>query len=81
MPSRKRTRQLVRRGEIEPKTGERLYRLRALADASGLSLRTVQKHAEKGLIKLKRVGPFRLPRVTESEYRKYLDMEKSDVEK
>lgn len=56
--------------------GEKLYRLSTLANAADVSLRTVQRHAEKGLIDVKRVGPHRLPRVPESEFRKYLDMPK-----
>lgn len=53
-------------------TGEKLYRLSHVAEAADLSLRTIQTHVEKGLLKVKRVGPYRLPRVPESEMKKYL---------
>lgn len=52
--------------------GEKLYRLSTVADRSGLSLRTVQKHVENGHLKVVRVGPFRRPRVRESDMRRYL---------
>lgn len=52
--------------------GERLFRLSQVADAADLSLRTVQNHVQKGALKVQRVGPAKLPRVTESELRKYL---------
>lgn len=52
--------------------GERLYRLSQVAEAANLSLRTIQLHVEKGALKVQRVGPARLPRVKESELRKYL---------
>ena len=52
--------------------GEKLYRLSQVAEAANLSVRTVQLHVEKGALKVKRVGPHRLPRVPESELRKYL---------
>ncbi len=55
---------------------EKLYKLSALAEASGFKLRTVQKHVEKGLVKVRRIGPHKLPRVTETEFKKYLDESK-----
>jgi predicted site-specific integrase-resolvase len=55
-----------------------LYRLSALADAAAVSLRTVQQHVEKGLVKVRRIGPYGQPRVPESEFRKYLDIAKDD---
>lgn len=61
--------------------GEKLYRLSALAEASGFTLRTVQKHVEKGLLEVRRVGPHRLPRVTETEMKKYLDDSRDDKSK
>jgi predicted site-specific integrase-resolvase len=58
--------------------GEKLFRLSQVADAAEVSLRTVQRHCEKGLIVVRRVGPYRLPRVPESEMRKYLDLVRED---
>lgn len=74
--SRRLTRRRVRRGEIE-RDGEKLYKLSQLADAANVSIRTVQTHVEKGLVEVRRVGPFRLPRITEKEFKKYID-EKSE---
>lgn len=59
--------------------GERLYRLSQVADAANLSIRTVQTHVEKGALEVQRVGPAKLPRVKESELRRYLG-EKSSGE-
>lgn len=71
--SRTRTRRRIRRGEIQAANGEKLYKLSQLADAANVSIRTVQTHVEKGLVEVRRVGPFRLPRVTEKEFKKYID--------
>jgi hypothetical protein len=70
--SRKRNRRLERQG-VRTVDGEKLYRLSTIAEAADLTLRTVQRHVEKGLLPVKRVGPYGLPRVKESEMRKYLD--------
>lgn len=53
--------------------GEKLYRLSQVAEAANVSLRTVQTHVSKGALVVKRVGPYRLPRVPESALRDYLD--------
>jgi predicted site-specific integrase-resolvase len=66
---------------MDPETHEKLYRLSTLADAANVSLRTVQQHVEKGLVQVRRVGPYGLPRVPESEFRKYLDISKDDKKK
>lgn len=52
--------------------GEKLYRLSQVADAASVSVRTVQAHAQAGKLKIQRVGPYGLPRVTEKEMEKYL---------
>lgn len=53
-------------------SGEKLYMLSQVAQAANLSLRTVQTHIEKGALKIQRVGPFKRPRVSETELKKYL---------
>jgi hypothetical protein len=73
--SRKRKRRLARRGEVDPVTNEKLYRLSSLASAAEVDLRTVQNHVKKGLIKVRRVGPYGHPRVSESEFRKYVGLD------
>lgn len=52
--------------------GEKLYRLSTVADRAGFSLRTVQKHIENGDLKVVRVGPYRRPRVKETDMQRYL---------
>ena len=54
-------------------TSEKLYKLSTLAERADLSVRTIQKHVEKGLLDVRRVGPYRVPRVTETEFKRYLD--------
>jgi len=76
MPSRKRRRRLEREGVQAD--GEKLYKLSQLADAANVSLRTVQKHAAEGKLKVRRIGPHALPRVTESEKKRYLDDDNAD---
>lgn len=61
-------------------TGEQLYRLSSLAKQADVSIRTLERHIEKGLIDVVRVGPTRRIRVTESERRKYLGIMKRDDE-
>lgn len=58
--------------------GERLYRLSQVADAANLSLRAVQTHVQKGALHVRRIGPAKLPRVTETELRKYLGESEQD---
>jgi hypothetical protein len=72
MSTRRRKKRLERQGAATVE-GERLYRLSQVADAANLSVRTVQNHVEKGALKVRRIGPYRHPRVTESELKKYLD--------
>ena len=60
------------------RTGEKLYKLSTVADAASVSMRTVQRHVEKGLIEVRRVGPYGLPRIPESEVRKYLGIMKDE---
>lgn len=57
---------------METRRSEKLYTLSALAEASGFRLRTVQKHAEQGVIKTRLVGRSRVRRVPESEFKKYI---------
>jgi len=53
-------------------TSEKLYKLSQVATAASVSVRTVQKHVSDGKINVKRIGPYRLPRVSETELRRYL---------
>ena len=71
MSTRRRKKRLERQG-VSTVEGEKLYRLSQVADAANLSVRTIQTHVEKGALKVRRVGPAKLPRVTESELKKYL---------
>jgi excisionase family DNA binding protein len=58
--------------------GEKLYRLSVVAERADLTLRTVQKHVENGDLRIVRVGPYRRPRVRESDMEKYLGLKRDD---
>lgn len=55
--------------------GERLYKLSTVADNLDLHVRTVQKYAREGKIQTVRVGPMRLLRVRESDFKKFKNVE------
>jgi hypothetical protein len=58
--------------EVRGYNMEKLYRLDSVADQANLKLRTVQSHVAQGKLTVVRVGPYKRPRVQESELRKYL---------
>lgn len=76
MSSRKRRRRLARKGQVDPVTNERLYKLSTIADRMDLSVRTVQKYVREGALPVVRVGPNQLIRVREAEFKKFADSEK-----
>jgi excisionase family DNA binding protein len=55
--------------------GERLYKLSTVADNLDLNVRTVQKYAREGKLRTVRVGPMRLLRVREIDFKTFKDSE------
>lgn len=56
------------------KVDEKLHRLSSVAERADLSIRTVRHHVQKGALKVCHVGPGRVPRVADSELRRYLGL-------